>query len=286
MATPEEDFARLQDRFDGTQRDAFAALSRIFASYGLSTLAPRIADFIREGYSGETIGLLLAETPEYKQRFAANEARRKAGLPVLSPAEYLATERSYRQIMHAAGLPPGFYDSSDDFRRFLEQDISPQEVQSRVTAASDFINNAPPEAKAAWSRWYSKGDMIAYALDPSRAEPLIERRFQAAEIGGQASTHGFDVDRDYAERIAATGINGQQAAQAFGTIQQNIGNDMKLAALSGTTLTARDEMDEMFLANAEVTLKRERLAGQEAARFGGSSAISGNSLGSSDSGQF
>lgn len=276
----------LDDNFSGEQRNAFAALTAIFTEYGLGTLAPKIAEFIRNGYSGDTIGLLLRETPEYKQRFAANESRRAKGLPVLSPAEYLATERSYRQIMQAAGLPPGFYDSDDDFRRFLENDVSPQEIQQRVTAASDFVNSAPEEAKAFYRQWYTTGDMVAFALDPDRAAPLVGKAFAASRIGGSAQAHGLDVGRDYAERIANAGFDESQASQGFGMIQQTLDNDMKLAALSGESLTAGDLMDEIFMQDGSVTQKRRRLSEQEQARFGGASAVSGSTLGSSNAGQF
>jgi hypothetical protein len=54
-----------------------------------------------------------------KRRFAGNQQRRKLGLPVLSPREYLETEAAYRQVMESAGLPRGFYDSPDDFSSWI-----------------------------------------------------------------------------------------------------------------------------------------------------------------------
>lgn len=269
----------------GPQRDAFAALNQIFASYGLGSLAPAIANFLKQGYSADTIGLLLQDTREYKQRFSANEVRRQKGLPVLSPAEYLATERSYRQIMQAAGLPPGFYDQQRDFQSFLENDVSPQEIQQRVTEASNFVNQATDEAKRTFGQWYSKGDMIAYALDPKRAEPLVGKAFAASSIAGQAQKHDLGVSRDYAERMAEFGINEQQASQGFGIVQSTIGNDQKLAAISGDTLTTNDLFDETFFNDGSVTNKRDKLARQERARFGGQSAVGSQSLGSSGGGQ-
>lgn len=276
----------LEDNLTGAQRDAFAALTAIFTNYGLGSLAPRIAEFLRNGYSPDTVGLLLQETPEYKERFAANEVRRSKGLPVLSPAEYLATERSYRQIMQAAGLPVGFYDRDDDFRSFLENDVSPQEIQQRVTAAADFVDQASDDAKALFGQWYTRGDMIAYALDPQRAAPLVGKAFAATRIGAQAQARGLDIDRGYAERIHNAGFDEQAASQGFGMIEQNIQNDQKLAALSGETLTSEDLANEIFFNDGSVTMKRRRLAGQEAGRFGGSSAVSAQTLGSDSSGQF
>jgi hypothetical protein len=273
------------DNLTGTNRDAFLALKSIFDSYGLGSLAPDIVNYLQNGYSSETIGVLLQSTAAYKKRFAANEARVKKGLPALSPQEYLATETAYRQVMRAAGLPNGFYDKNDDFQKFLENDVSPQEIQSRVTAAANFIDSASSEQKALFSQWYTKGDMIAYALDPQRAAPLVGKAFTTAQIGGEAVTHGLGIDQNMAETLAEKGVTADQASQGFGVIQSTLGNDQKLAAMSGDSISGYDAMREVFLNDASVTKRRDRLASQERARFGGSSAVGAGSLGQSTAGQ-
>src|SRR5680860_1170034 len=124
-------------------------------SYGLESLAPKILEFVRAGYSGDTVAILLVETSEYKQRFKANEVRRKAGLPVLSPAEYLGVESSYREIMSSAGLPVGFYDEPDDFANWIGSDVSPTEIKGRVDIAAEAINSVDPAERAKFNEFYS-----------------------------------------------------------------------------------------------------------------------------------
>jgi hypothetical protein len=269
----------------GPQKDAFGALNAIFTQYGLGTLAGTIANFLKQGYSADTISLLLVDTPEYKKRFAANEVRRKKGMPVLTPAQYLATESSYREILRASGVPVGFYDQNSDFQKFMENDVSPQELQQRVSDATTFINSADANQLAYMKQHYTTGDLVAYALDPQRAEPLIGRAMNASMVGGQAANHGFSIDRTFAEQMANAGITNDQASQGFGVIQSTIGNDQKLAAISGTSISAQDEMNEAFFNDGDVTLKRQRLSDEEKARFGGSSAVGTGSLGSQTSGQ-
>ncbi len=116
--------------------DWIEQLRLIFSNYGLDSLAPKITEFIQMGYSPDTVTLKLQETPEYKQRFIGNESRRKAGLPVLNPAEYLSVEASYKKIMRDAELPAGFYDQPDDFGKFIGADVSPTELQERVSIAN------------------------------------------------------------------------------------------------------------------------------------------------------
>src|SRR5690348_11115489 len=57
----------------GQERDAYAALKTLFDSYGLGSLAPKILQYLQNGFGADTITVLLQQTPEYKQRFAGNQ---------------------------------------------------------------------------------------------------------------------------------------------------------------------------------------------------------------------
>ena len=92
----------------GANRDAATAVLNLFTQYGLASLAPKIVEYIRNGYSADTASIMLQDTSEYKTRFAGNAARVKAGLSALSPAQYLSTEKSYGDVMRKYGLPAGF----------------------------------------------------------------------------------------------------------------------------------------------------------------------------------
>src|SRR5947209_9673415 len=203
------------DLLQGPQRDAFAALQSLFTGYGLGSLAPKIFDYIKQGYGSDTISLLLQDTPEYKQRFAGNLARQRAGLPVLSPAQYLATEESYRQVLHAAGLPKGFYDTPGDFTNWIAGDVSATELKNRADEAAA-VANGNPQLREAMKKMYgvSEGDIAAYFLDQSRAEPILRQREQAAEIAAAGLQRGFQPSK-YAEQFAAQGITGAQAEQGY-----------------------------------------------------------------------
>jgi hypothetical protein len=270
----------------GADRDAAVAITNLFKSYGLDSLAPQIVKMIQNGYSADTISILLQDTPEYKQRFAANAARLKAGLPVLSPAEYISTEQSYRQIMSAAGLPVGFYDNVSDFQSFLEKDISPTEVQSRVNTAAEAINKAPPETIGFFKQWYSSGDMIAYALDPTVAQPLIEQRIKAAESAAVAAKSGLSLTQANAEDIGRTGSSLGDIQSGLSFVAQESKTTDKLSQLYGGAVTQDDLVQEVFDSNAEAAMKRRKLASRERGAFSGSTAQSKTSLSESDGGAF
>lgn len=267
------------------QRDAGTILSDLFTQYGLGTLAPRIVDYIRQGYSADAITVLLQQTPEYKQRFAANDTRIKAGLPALSPSEYIATERAYRQVMSASGLPVGFYDTTSDFTQFLANDMSPTELKSRVDTATQAVNQAPQEVKDYFGQWYGTGDLIAYALDPTKAEPLIEQRIKAAEAAGVGKTQGVALTQQQAERIGSNAsLTYDQIQQGMSFVGQNAPTVQRLDDIYGGNVTQDDLVKEVFQNDGQSALKRQKLASQERASFSGSSAQMANN-GSLSTGQ-
>ncbi len=219
MTTPTD----LGSLLSGEQRNAYEALNNLFSAYGLQTLAPKIFDYIQKGFSADTISILLQDTQEYKTRFAGNEARKAKGLPVLSPAEYLSTEASYRQLMRQSGLPEGFYDQSSDFNDFIGKDVSPTELKSRVDLASQFATLASPALKDALQQMYGvdEGHITAYFLDPERALPSIQKQAAAATIGAEALRRGLKVS-SRAEDYALAGVNQQQASQIYGQIAEEL----------------------------------------------------------------
>jgi hypothetical protein len=269
----------------GSDRDAAVAIGDLFDSYGLGSLAPQIVKMIQDGFGADVIAIKLKETKEYKQRFSANDARLKAGLPVLSPAEYIATERSYRQVMQQAGLPIGFYDSTKDFEKFLAMDVSPTEVKGRVDAVTEAINKAPASTKDFFGQWYNTGDMIAYALDPKKAQPLIEQRIKAAEAAAVAQGQGFSLDQATAERLGATGAQFQEIQSGLGFVGQERQTTDKLSQMyGGEDVTTADLVSEAFLGDGVAGGKRKKLASQERATFGGGSGQSKTSLNKSSEG--
>lgn len=264
----------------GTSRDAAVALTNLFTSYGLGSLAPTIIKYLQQGFSSDTISIELQNTKEYQTRFAANAARLKAGLPVLSPAEYISTENSYRQVMHAAGLPVGFYDKTSDFQKFLENDVSPTEVQSRVNDAAEAIHRAPAGVADYMKQWYNTGDLVAYALDPKVAQPLVEQRIRAAEAAASAKGQGFDLTKTNAELIGANASSLNDITQGTGFIAQELPTAIKLGQIYGQNETEDDLVKEVFTSDGAAAAKRAKLASQERGTFSGSTGQSKTSLSS------
>lgn len=231
----------LGDDLSGDQRNAFEAVNNLFSSYGLQSLAPKIYSYIQNGYSADTVSILLQQSDEYKQRFAGNQVRQQKGLPVLSPADYLATESAYRQTMQQAGLPMGFYDQPSDFNDFIGKDVSPNELKSRVDLASQATTLANPNYKRALQEMYGLDDsnITAYFLDEDKALPLLQKQASAAAIGAEALKRGLTAS-PYSESFATAGVTAAQAAQAYGQIAQQLPEYSQFSHLYGEDVTQFD----------------------------------------------
>jgi hypothetical protein len=288
-AAQEVENARLQSQ----RTDWSEYLTQVFNSYGLGSLAPRIREFVQQGYTPDTVTLKLQETPEYQQRFVGNEARRKAGLPVLSPAEYLEVESSYKQIMRTAGLPSGFYDNPDDFAKFIGIDVSPAELKQRVDVAALTLENADPLFKQQLRQFYNlnDGDMIAYALDPERALPTLLRQTQATQFGAEAARQGLQVQRTMAETYAGMGVTQEQARQGFEQVAQITPEAQRLSSVFAgqeAPIGQEEVTSAVFTGegSAEYQRRLKRLSEMEQSLFSGQSGVGRGSLGGAQTGQF
>lgn len=270
---------------NGDDRDVAIAINNTLKQYGLESLAGSVLGFIQNGYGADTIGILLQETPEYKRRFAGNIKRVAQGLPALSPSEYLSVETSYRQIMSAAGLPPGFYDEPSDFQSWIENDVAPTEVNDRVKVATDIVNNMDPLAKQRLEEFYAPGEIVAYALDRTRATTVLDRQWRAAQISADGTQSGLAISRQQAERVAGTGVSADQARAGVSSAAALARSGERLGQIYGTDYSTDDALSEVFESNGVARQRRRRLASQERGQFSGSAATTGRSLGTRDAGR-
>jgi LysM repeat protein len=260
-----------------------------FAKFGLATLGAKILDLARQGYTEDTITLELQNTPEYQQRFAANAQRIKKGLSVLTPAEYLSNEDAYRQTLRAYGLTQ--FDNDAYVRQFIENDVSPSELSTRVSMAVQRVQNADPAIARTLKDYYGIGsaDMVAYVLDPNQQLPKIQRQIAAAEIGVAARVQGLETGVAVAEQLAAQGITQAEAQKGYATIADILPTAQKLSEIYGTTLPGYNQAEaeqEVFNTLASAQRKRKALTEREIASFSGKAGTTKASLLSTTGGQY
>jgi hypothetical protein len=217
------------------KNDARSTIAKVLKTYGLDSLSEYLYGIIASDEinlnNPDAIIFSIRERPEYQTRFAANKARIGKGLPELDPGTYVALEEQYRATLQANGMPKDFYDKSDDFTAWIEGDVSPAEIQSRIVEGFRAVDDADPEVKRQMTRLYgvNQADLAAYFLDPKRAEPILKtkqliRQAQAAQVAARAKEQGFmDIAAATAEEIVSRGITAQQAQEGFGRMTELAG---------------------------------------------------------------
>jgi hypothetical protein len=256
--------------------------------WGLEELTADVDRLIREGLDASAVTLQLAETTAYKQRFAGNELRRQKGLPVLSPAEYVATEAAYKSVLRTFGLPSGFYDQASDFNNFIGADVSPDELNERARIAQETFLGADPATRDVWQRFYglSGGAAIAAVLDPERALPILQRQADAARFGVVAEQQGLIAARERLERYSDLGIADSSITSAFGRIAATRGADDRLGKRFGADLGQANREAEELLADGNAARQRQRVYDNESALFQGRAGAEEGSLSRTRSGRY
>lgn len=252
-----------------SETNAAAILKAMLEQWGIGDLYADALKLIKQGLDDSAVLLQLQESDTYKRRFSANEDRKKKGLSVLSPAEYVANENQYKQVLRMYGLPAGFYDSNDDVRSFLANDVSPSELASRAQAAQKVWVTGNQDLRSTWRDYYglSDGDAIAALLDPATAMPIVEQRLTATQIGAAARRQALDVSRQRAEELSGLGVDEETALSGYGQIGESLDTDQSIAARFGQEFTLSEEEDDRLLGLASAKRKRRDLYGQEAALF-------------------
>lgn len=234
----------------------------------------------------DQIGIQLRDSDAFKRRFPANEALARAGKPQLSVTSYLRLESEYKARLQNAGLPAGFYDSPQDFQKFIENDVSPEELQARIDVGYQAVRQANPQVVNEFKRLYgvSEGDLAAYFLDPERARPTFdrfeaERQARAAQIAAQASGQAqMELSVQQAETLARSGISEQEARAGFGAIAEQQG--LFAAQMQGEqAVTAEEQIGGIFGTNAQARIAIERRRRRRQAAFESGGGFAGQGAG-------
>lgn len=266
----------------------------------MGALVEPLKKLITEGISPSEFTLRLRDTDAYKKRFAANTQRIQKGLRALSEAEYIGLEDQYQDVMRRYGLPESYYTRGDmgrqeGFEKFIAGDVSPVELEDRIQTAQNRVVNAAPEVSRALREFYpdiTNGDILAYALDPSKAIENIKRKVTAAEIGAGAMQSGLATGLARAEELQRYGVTGDQARQGY----QAIGSLLPRASTLGD-IYSKQGMGAYTQTTAEAEIfgtpgaieaekKRRQLAQLETASFSGSSGAAGGALARDRAGSF
>lgn len=280
----------------------------VISGFGLDELWAGVERLMRdEGYEdANSILQVIANdtTPqgrEYREalfrRFPAirlqqeeNARRASAGetpLPVVTAAEYVALEQSYRTALTDL---PGNFASRENIDRWVAGRVAPAEIDRRVNVARQYIaSSVNPAVKEELRNQYGLSDMemVAYVLaDPkSRGDLELEwtERERRANVGAAARTQGLALSESMRNEIAAQNDQSTsfgQMSMLMGQVAREQPTYEKLGAMAGEATSTDDLLREEFnlSGSSEASRMRKRLASQERGRFSGSTGLGRGSL--------
>jgi hypothetical protein len=271
-------------------RDAFAALTDLFASYGLEGLAGEISDYMTQGLTaGEAlIKLKTNPTGAYAKRFAGNFTRVKNGLNAISEAAYIGLENSYASTLRSYGLGNMVsLNREDNYKKFADYiagDISADEFKDRVDTVVTRVQNSDPGIKATLKSFYPEitdNDLVSYFLSPKENLPKLQEKVTASEIGAAATGMGLATNVGTATDLAKFGVDQKAAREGYSTIAGILPTSTKLGDIyneTGVKYAQAEGEAEVFKGNQDAATKRKRLASMERAAFSGSSGVGQSSL--------
>ena len=182
-----------------TQKALDDLLAGTLSTYGIVDIANTIAK-IRADYpevSSDQLLLLLKNdaryNANYNARFSGNAMRKAAGLPTLDDATYLKSEKEYEKVMKAYGLDKTSLATQKMYGTFIGNMMDLADVTGRISLVFDNLK-ASPEIETSFRKYYpmlNKADIVAAFLNPEEQLPALQKKVQAAEIGGAALMQGL-----------------------------------------------------------------------------------------------
>lgn len=276
------------DNVSQEKRDAYSLVEQTMRSYGFNEAElTEILNYIKTGLVNPRMGanqlvIELRNLPSYKARFAGNETRRKAGLNVLSEAEYLAQEKDYSETLRRYGQQR--LANRAQFATLIGNDISNTELGSRVGIAVNRLSNTNPAVLGQLRTYYptiTNSDIVAYFLSPTETLPELETKVATAEIGATAAQYGLQSDLSRISELQRYGVDLAKARQGYENIAnilprtELLSNIYKQAGINYNQTTAEQEE---FKGLASARRARNQLSQLETAAFSGASGLGRTSL--------
>ena len=278
---------------ESNRQTAVSFMRDILAQYGMGDLANDIDRMVRD--AGSNTGVLLnsiRQTQSYKDRFKGLLALQQKGINDLqNEADYINLETEYRQVFRDSGVQnflgaAGSTAERDAIAKLVgDFSLSVNEVKDRVSDAQRVVAETPQEVRDSLQKFYNvdPATLVSYVLDPTRTSSEINRRANAAIVGGFATRAGLEFGAGVSERVGeffgrGGDISGTALEPELTQIADVQRSTKRLADIEKGLLSAEESALSTLDLDIEAKEKVRGLQSRERARFGGTSALTSASL--------
>lgn len=219
-----EDLLDLLLEFEEPEPIDFDRAARNLFPFFPELLVTLFADAWEEFNDPELALAEVRQSPLYDELFPG--IKRDDGSLRMSEQEWFSTREAYGRIFREFGLNPDIF--TDRFTEMMENDVSPSEQESRLGAALEQVINNIPQVREAFARHgnlqLTDQAIFASVIDPDVGDAIINRRISVAQVAGEGLARGFDVDQDFAGRLASGGVDQMAARSFFATAEGRLSN--------------------------------------------------------------
>jgi len=228
-----------------TESGMGALSDQVWSQWTAGTSAPQIIDYVRK-------------TPEYALRFPAMASLNKAGRNI-SEAAYIAKEQADIDLMKQYGIDTSVYGTTSYLGSLIENNVTYSDLNSRLIAVRDTVKSYDPTILKYAKDTYglTEGDLMGWAIDPTKSLPAIQQKAEAFKIGGAALAAGYnaqsankELTQEQANALAAAGVTQQQAQQGFTNLGQMGQYQQALPGETNASLTEQQLINAQFGLNA------------------------------------
>ena len=204
-------------------------------------------------------------TELYKKRFAGMALRAANGYKPISESDYIKIEKEFDQTLRANSMPKGFYDSQDDFAKFIGNDVRSDELNTRLQQGYRAVMETEPGTKEELKRLYGINDseIAAFLIDPTRfKQSEAVTKAEAARRANAAREQGMQLSAAQSEELVNRGIGQGRAQEGFQELAmtQELFNPLTAGE---TAITQEEQIAGTFGTNAAAA---QRIATRRASR--------------------
>ena len=209
----------------------------------------------------------------------------------ITEGQYLAKVQADKEILKQFNVPSGIFDTPDYLGSLMLNHVNTVDLTNRLQAAQDSVLSLDPSILKYGKDSYGldTGNLIAWALDPTKATPIIVQQAKAMQIGGAALQSGFaggmgtngELLASQAEALANQGVTQAQALQGFVQLGQMGQYGQMLPGDVSGALTNQQMINAEFNANANDVMALNKVKATRVNEFnaGGALAASAGGVG-------
>ena len=278
----------------GGNPSALQIITDALTGAGLGSLAANAWTMWNKGYDinaimDDPINGIRASAA-YKTVFPAM-AKLNAMGEGITEGEYLAKVQKDKEILKQFNVPSGIFDTPDYLGSLMLNHVNTVDLTNRLQAAQDSVLSLDPSILKYGKDSYGldTGNLIAWALDPTKATPIIVQQAKAMQIGGAALQSGFaggmgtngELLASQAEALANQGVSQSDALKGFVQLGQMGQYGQMLPGDVSGALTNQQMINAEFNANANDVMALNKVKATRVNEFnaGGALAASAGGVG-------